>query len=56
MSDEQKPEAPKWPTQEPPAVPPPVTQATLAAAASRAAATNSRRDLVDYLRLRRKPV
>jgi hypothetical protein len=55
MSEEQKPEAPKWPTQEPPAVAPPVTLATLANAAARAAATNSRRDLVHYLRLRRKP-
>ena len=45
----------KWPAQEQPGVVPPVTHVTLASAAARAAATNSRRDLVDYLRLRRKP-
>lgn len=50
-----KSEAPKWPAPEPVAAfAPPVTQATLANAAARAAATNSRRDLVEYLRLRRK--
>ena len=60
MSDEQAPKqdppsAPKWPTPEAQGVAPPITHATLANAAARAAATNSRRDLVDYLRLRRKP-
>jgi hypothetical protein len=35
-------------------VSPPVTQAALLNAAARAAASNSRRDLVEYLRLRRK--
>ena len=56
MSEEQaKPEAPKWPGQEPAGVAPPVTHATLANAAARAAVSNSRRDLVAYLRLRRKP-
>jgi hypothetical protein len=47
-------EAPKWPAQGTAPVHPPVTQAVLANAAARAAATNSRRDLVTYLRLRRK--
>jgi hypothetical protein len=60
MSDEQaakqEPAAsPKWPAPEQAGVAPPITRATLANAAARAAATNSRRDLVDYLRLRRKP-
>ena len=49
-----KPEPPKWPQEEGKAVVPPVTHAALANAAARAAATNSRRDLVEYLRLRRK--
>jgi hypothetical protein len=35
-------------------VAPPITQAALANAAARAAASNARRDLVEYLRLRRK--
>ena len=48
--------SPKWPAPEAKGVAPPITGATLANAAARAAATNSRRDLVDYLRLRRKPV
>jgi hypothetical protein len=47
-------EAPKWPTTPAAPVSPPVTQAVLANAAARAAATNSRRDLITYLRLRRK--
>ena len=56
MSEEQvKAEGPKWPAQEAAAVAPPVTQAALANAAARAAASNSRRELVEYLRLRRKP-
>ena len=55
MSEEAvKPEEPKWPTPAAASVTPPVTQAALANAAARAAATNSRRDLVEYLRLRRK--
>ena len=44
-----------WPGSNPPAVDPPLTQAALQNAAARAAASNSRRDLVAYLRLRRKP-
>jgi hypothetical protein len=48
-------QTPKWPAPEQPGVAPPITPVTLASAAARAAATNSRRDLVDYLRLRRKP-
>jgi hypothetical protein len=44
-----------WPASGPLAVEAPVTQASLANAAARAAASNSRRDLVAYLRLRRKP-
>lgn len=44
----------KWPAAEGAEVPPPVTQAALANAAARAAASNARRDLVAYLRLRRK--
>jgi hypothetical protein len=47
--------APAWPENAPPPVDPPLTQAALANAAARAAASNSRRDLVAYLRLRRKP-
>lgn len=47
-------QAPRWPAGEPAAVAAPVTQAALANAAARAAASNSRRDLVEYLRLRRK--
>jgi hypothetical protein len=43
-----------WPAGQAQAVDPPVTQAVLANAAARAAASNSRRDLVEYLRLRRK--
>jgi hypothetical protein len=49
---------PKWPADDaaPASAPPPaLTQAALANAAARAAASNSRRDLADYLRLRRKP-
>ena len=45
----------KWPGgAEGGAVVPPVTQAALLNAAARAAASNARRDLVEYLRLRRK--
>ena len=44
----------KWPGGEGGEVRPPVTQAALMNAAARAAASNSRRDLVEYLRLRRK--
>ncbi|HEY4329905.1 MAG TPA: hypothetical protein VGN88_09225 [Phycisphaerae bacterium] len=44
----------KWPAGSEPAVTAPVTQAALANAAARAAASGSRRDLLDYLRLRRK--
>jgi hypothetical protein len=45
----------KWPAAgDPGPVNPPVTQAALANAAARAAASNARRDLVEYLRLRRK--
>ena len=45
----------KWPEGEgTPAIQPPVTAAALANAAARAAASNSRRDLLEYLRLRRK--
>ena len=53
-----KPEPPKWPADDTsPASPPPasLTQAALANAAARAAASNTRRDLVEYLRLRRRP-
>jgi len=50
---EQKVEA-KWPGGEGGEVKAPVTQAALLNAAARAAASNSRRDLVEYLRLRRK--
>jgi len=46
--------APSWPGAKEPTVNPPVTQAALCNAAARAAASNSRRDLVEYLRLRRK--
>ena len=46
---------PTWPENSPPPVEPPVTQAALLNAAARAAASNARRDLVAYLRLRRKP-
>jgi hypothetical protein len=51
-----KQEAAKWPAAEGPGtgIAAPVTQAALANAAARAAASNSRRDLVEYLRLRRK--
>jgi hypothetical protein len=56
VSKEETPvQPPKWPAPERPSVAPPITPVTLAGAAARAAATNSRRDLVDYLRLRRKP-
>ena len=44
----------KWPASQSEGVSPPLTQAALANAAARATATNSRRDLVEYLRLRRK--
>ena len=44
----------KWPSGEGGEVKPPMTQAALMNAAARAAASNSRRDLVEYLRLRRK--
>src|SRR5205809_588769 len=44
---------PAWPGTAPVAAQPPVTQAALANAAARAAASNTRRDLVEYLRLRR---
>jgi hypothetical protein len=58
MSDLQvvvKADGTKWPALgEPGPVSPPVTQAALANAAARAAASNARRDLVEYLRLRRK--
>jgi hypothetical protein len=57
MSDvavDPKPEGPKWPSAEAGAITPPITQAALANAAARASASNSRRDLVEYLRLRRK--
>jgi hypothetical protein len=57
MSDavvEPKPDGPKWPSAEAGTVAPPLTQAALANAAARASASNSRRDLVEYLRLRRK--
>ena len=49
------PAAANWPGESPGAVSPPLTQAALLNAAARAAASNSRRDLVEYLRLRRKP-
>ena len=45
---------PKWPAAEGGGVAPPVTQAALLNAAARASASNSRRDLIAYLRLRRK--
>ncbi len=48
---------PKWPASDAsPASPPPpaLTRALLENAAARAAASNSRRDLAEYLRLRRK--
>jgi hypothetical protein len=45
----------KWPEGPgPQAVQPPVSAALLANAAARAAASNSRRELLEYLRLRRK--
>jgi hypothetical protein len=44
----------KWPSGEAGAVSAPVTQAALLNAAARAAASCSRRDLMEYLRLRRK--
>ena len=44
----------KWPGEQGGGVSPPVTQAALLNAAARASASNSRRDLVEYLRLRRK--
>ena len=43
-----------WPGGSAAPVSPPLTQALLANACARAAASNSRRDLVEYLRLRRK--
>lgn len=49
-----KQEPAKWPASEAGSVSPPLTQASLANAAARAMASNSRRDLVEYLRLRRK--
>ena len=56
MSEESKPEgSAKWPAgTEADVVTPPLTQAALQNAAARAAASNSRRDLIAYLRLRRK--
>jgi hypothetical protein len=48
----------QWPGSPPatPAAPaPPLVQAVLANAAARAAASGARRDLLEYLRLRRKP-
>ncbi len=57
MSDAQvvvKEQGDKWPAAEGSAISAPVTQAALANAAARAAASNARRDLVEYLRLRRK--
>ena len=44
----------KWPAGGEQPVTAPVTQAALANAAARAAASASRRDLLEYLRLRRK--
>ena len=44
----------KWPAGEGKSVSAPVTEAALANAAARAAASSSRRDLLEYLRLRRK--
>ena len=45
----------QWPAESPGgAVTAPVTAAALANAAARAAASGARRDLLDYLRLRRK--
>ncbi len=52
-----KPETAKWPGEgggESPSAPAPLTQAVLANAAARAAASNSRRHLAEYLRMRRK--
>jgi hypothetical protein len=49
-----KPQPAPWPTGEPPVASPPLTQAALANAAARAAASHARRDLLEYLRLRRK--
>jgi hypothetical protein len=47
--------AAKWPGgEEGAAVAPPVSQALLANAAARAAASGARRELMEYLRLRRK--
>ena len=45
---------PKWPAGEGSAVSAPVTAAALANAAARAASSGSRRELLEYLRLRRK--
>jgi hypothetical protein len=45
----------KWPADPGAAISAPVTAAALANAAARAAASGTRRDLLDYLRLRRKP-
>lgn len=44
-----------WPAAGSSAVGPPITQAALFNAAARAAASNARRDMAAYLRLRRKP-
>ena len=44
----------KWPSGEAGGVSAPVTQAVLVNAAARAAASCSRRELMEYLRLRRK--
>mgnify|MGYP001552249108 CR=1 FL=1 len=50
-----KPEGAKWPaTLDGGITMPPVTQAMLENAAARALASNARRDLIEYLRLRRK--
>ena len=46
--------AAKWPAAEAGAVSAPVTAALLANAAARASASGARRDLMEYLRLRRK--
>jgi hypothetical protein len=60
MSENQKAEgeSAKWPAAEGAggagAAAPPITAAALANAAARAAASLSRRDLLEYLRLRRK--
>jgi hypothetical protein len=45
---------PNWPAPQGGGVSPPMTQASLLNAAARASASNSRRDLIEYLRLRRK--